>query len=97
SVAAAAGGPPPRWPRRSRRALLLRLIAEAPALRHRLRGARLRGTIGGCPLTTYNPHLPVVGDRIMLLGDAAGLINPLNGEGIQDPLHTAQRAADNRA
>ena len=80
--------------RRNLRALLLRLIAEDPGLRDRLRGARLRGTIGGCPLTTYNPHLPLVGDRIMLLGDAAGLINPLNGEGIQYALHSARWAAD---
>jgi flavin-dependent dehydrogenase len=30
----------------------------------------------------------------MLLGDAAGLINPLNGEGIQYALHSARWAAD---
>jgi flavin-dependent dehydrogenase len=29
----------------------------------------------------YSPRLPLVGDRMMLVGDAAGLINPLNGEG----------------
>ena len=79
---------------RNLRELLLRLIAADPALRHRLRGARIRGKILGCPLTTYNPRLPLVGDRIMLLGDAAGLINPLNGEGIQYALHSARWAAD---
>jgi hypothetical protein len=46
------------------------------------------------PLTTYNPRLPLIGDRMMLLGDAAGLINPLNGEGIQYALHSARWAAD---
>jgi len=79
---------------RNLRELLLRLIAEDPLMRHRLRGARIRGKIGGCPLTTYNPRLPLVGDRIMLLGDAAGLINPLNGEGIQYALHSARWGAD---
>jgi geranylgeranyl reductase family protein len=76
------------------RELLLQLIAEDPAMQHRLRGARIRGRIVGWPLTTYNPRLPLVGDRIMLIGDAAGLINPLNGEGIQYALHSARWAAD---
>jgi geranylgeranyl reductase family protein len=79
---------------RNLRELLLRLIAEDPSMRHRLGEARICGKILGCPLTTYNPRLPLVGDRIMLLGDAAGLINPLNGEGIQYALHSARWAAD---
>ena len=84
------------YPQTSRnlRELLLHLIAEDTALRHRLRGARMRGKVLGCPLTTYNPWLPLVGDRLMLLGDAAGLINPLNGEGIQYALQSARWAAD---
>src|SRR5262249_39244315 len=84
--------PGPR-PAGSLRALVLALIDQGALLRHRLRGARLRGKILGCPLTTYNPRLPLAGDRVMLLGDAAGLINPLNGEGIQYALHSARWAA----
>jgi flavin-dependent dehydrogenase len=79
---------------RNLRELLLRLIAEDPLMQHRLRGARIRGKILGCPLTTYNPRLMLAGDRVMLVGDAAGLINPLNGEGIQYALHSARWAAD---
>jgi len=79
---------------RNLRELLLRLIAEDPSMRRRLRGARMDGKILGCPLTTYNPRLPLAGDRVMLVGDAAGLINPLNGEGIQYALHSARWAAD---
>jgi hypothetical protein len=84
------------YPRSSRnlREMLLRLIAEDASLRYRLRGARMRGKVLGHPLTTYNPRLPLIGDRMMLLGDAAGLINPLNGEGIQYALHSARWAAD---
>src|SRR5262249_60014964 len=57
---------------RNLRDLLLRLIAEDASMRRRLRGARMDGRILGCPLTTYNPQLPLAGDRVMLVGDAAG-------------------------
>jgi flavin-dependent dehydrogenase len=76
------------------RELLQRVITEDASMRQRLRRARIRGRILGWPLTTYNPRLPLIGDRIMLVGDAAGLINPLNGEGIQYALHSARWAAD---
>ena len=84
------------YPRSARnlRDMLERLIAEDASVRRRLRGARMRGRVLGHPLTTYDPRLPLVGDRVLLLGDAAGLINPLNGEGIQYALHSARWAAD---
>jgi menaquinone-9 beta-reductase len=78
---------------RNLREMLQWLIAEDASMQYRLRGARMRGKVLGHPLTTYNPRLPLVGDRVMLLGDAAGLINPLNGEGIQYALHSARWAA----
>ena len=74
--------------------LLRRLIAQDPALRARLGHARLTHKIVGWPLTTFNPTLPIVGDRVMLVGDAAGLINPLNGEGIQYALLSGRWAAE---
>jgi geranylgeranyl reductase family protein len=76
------------------RALLLRVIDEDPSMQRRLGGAPIRGRIIGWPLTTYNPRLPLVGDRMMLVGDAAGLINPLNGEGIQYALVSGRWAAE---
>lgn len=76
------------------RDLLLRLIAQDPALQERLQHATLQGDISGWPLTTYNPRLPLVGDRVLLVGDAAGLINPLNGEGIQYAMLSGRWAAE---
>lgn len=76
------------------RDLLNRLIERDDALRERLRGATLQGKVVGWPLTTYNPALPLVGDRIVLVGDAGGLINSLNGEGIQYALLSGRWAAE---
>ena len=76
------------------RELLVQLVEKDPALKSRLRGARLSGKIVGWPLDTYNPRLPIAGHRVLLLGDAAGLINPLNGEGIQYALLSGRWAAE---
>jgi geranylgeranyl reductase family protein len=76
------------------RDLLAKLIASDPALRRRLRDATPAGKITGWPLTTYDPQARLVDDRLMLLGDAAGLINPLNGEGIQYALLSGRWAAE---
>jgi flavin-dependent dehydrogenase len=79
------------------RPLLLRLIERDKALARRLEDARLVGKIIGWPLMTYDPKLPIVGDNVMLVGDAAGLINPLNGEGIQYALLSGGWAAETAA
>jgi hypothetical protein len=72
-------------------------MRDDAALAARLRNARLRGKIVGWPLMTYNHRLPIVSDRVMLIGDAASLINPLNGEGIQYALLSARWAAETLA
>jgi menaquinone-9 beta-reductase len=76
------------------RELMMDLIASDEALQHRLHGAEIVGKVVGWPLATYNPSLPLVADRVMLLGDAANLINPINGEGIQTALLSARWAAE---
>lgn len=75
-------------------ALLAVLIERDPAMRARLAGARMRGSVIGWPLATYAGRTSVVGDGVVLIGDAAGLVNPLNGEGIQAALCSARWAAE---
>ena len=84
------------WPAHNRTPadMLRRLMRDDAALAARLRNARLRGKIVGWPLMTYNHRLKIVADRVMLIGDAASLINPLNGEGIQYALLSARWAAE---
>ena len=75
------------------RDLLLSIVRDDRAVARRLGSARLDGKVVGWPLTTFDHRLPIVGDRMVLVGDAAGLINPLNGEGIQYALLSARWAA----
>jgi geranylgeranyl reductase family protein len=74
--------------------LLNHLIKNNEALNKRLRNAKLVGQIGGWPLTTYNQNQPLIDNRVMLIGDAAGLVNPLNGEGIQYALLSGRWASE---
>jgi flavin-dependent dehydrogenase len=76
------------------REVLARLLATDPAVRGTLGSARPISKLVGWPLTTYNPHLPLASDGLLLVGDAAGLINPINGEGIQYALASARWAAE---
>lgn len=74
--------------------LLNHLISNNAELSKRLKNAKLLGQIGGWLLTTYNPNQPLVDNRVMLVGDAAGLVNPLNGEGIQYALLSGRWASE---
>jgi hypothetical protein len=76
------------------RDVLSGLLATDPALRWTLGHSRPASKLAGWPLTTYNPHLPLATDGLLLVGDAAGLINPINGEGIQYALASARWAAE---
>ena len=76
------------------RDMMLRLVEGDAALNQRLGAATITGKIVGWPLSTYDHSLALVGDRVMLVGDAAGFINPLNGEGIQYALLSGRWAAE---
>ena len=76
------------------RDLLKSLVESDPALHSLLKNAKIEGKIVGWPLTTYNPSQQIVGDRVLLVGDAAGLINSLNGEGIQYAMQSGRWAAE---
>ncbi len=76
------------------RELLQRQLDQDAAVRERLRGARLVGKVVGWPLATFSLTRKLVAERTLLVGDAAGLINPLNGEGIQYALLSARWAAE---
>ena len=63
-------------------------------LRALLEGGRRVGPIKGYPLRVDFPGAPASGDGVLLVGEAAGLVNPLTGEGIDYALESAQIAAE---
>ena len=76
------------------RDLMHDLLAHDPVARARLGGANVATKVAGWPLSTYNGRLPLAAERVVLVGDAAGFINPLNGEGIQYAIASGRWAAE---
>lgn len=61
-------------------------------LKKRLGNGTATEKVQGWPITFYDPKNPVVSNRIILVGEAAGLINPLSGDGIQYAVLSARWA-----
>lgn len=74
--------------------LLTDHIAQNKDIRERINGGSLRDKIEGWPITFYDAQKTVTGNRVMLVGEAAGLINPLSGDGIQYALLSARWASE---
>ena len=75
------------------RDMLTELIDTDPSLHDRMKEASLAGNIEAWPLPVFNPALRCAGDRLLLTGDAGGLVNALNGEGIQYALLSGRWAS----
>jgi geranylgeranyl reductase family protein len=73
---------------------LLDEFCRNPRVAAELSGGRRVGRVKGhhLPAGSFANHL--VADRALLLGDAAGFINPLTGEGIEFALESGELAAD---
>ena len=65
----------------------------SPALREPLQGSRFAGHIQGYPIRMDFPRHSAVSDRALLVGEAAGLVNPLTGDGIDFALESGRLAA----
>ena len=74
--------------------LLEKLIANNPAMHERLKDAELVGEIEVVESNLFDKQVPLIGDRLMVIGLAAGLTNSYNGEGLQMGLLSAKWAAE---
>jgi geranylgeranyl reductase family protein len=67
---------------------------QTPLLQNMLDGAQRAGPIKGYPLRVDFASAPTFSDKLMLVGEAAGLVNPVTGEGIDYALESAKIAAE---
>jgi geranylgeranyl reductase family protein len=81
-----------------RRHAKLRDIHEAviasPRMRDRFRRTERIGDVHGWNLPTPDPTRTIAGDGFLLVGDAAGLVDPFSGEGIGNAMDSAKVAVD---
>lgn len=74
--------------------LLLEIIETDPILKNRFTGATPQGGIDGYGLPLGSKRRKLYGNRYVLIGDAASLIDPLTGEGIGNAMYSGFYAAN---
>jgi geranylgeranyl reductase family protein len=67
---------------------------QSPAMQRMYRHAHQVGPSKGYPLRIDFPRSPTSGNGILLVGEAAGLVSPLTGEGIDLALESGKMAAE---
>ena len=85
-----------RWRRITARAAFDAFVA-GPALRVALGRARMIGPVQGYPLRVDFATASTVAERVLVVGEAAGLVNPLTGEGIDYALESGRLAGEHLA
>ncbi len=75
------------------RAMLAQFMATEPSLQHRLADAVPAGKLAGYPLRTDFPAMRSWRPGCIVVGEAAGLVNPVTGEGIDLAMESGALAA----
>ena len=76
------------------KAKLNELLSEHPVLKERFKNSRPLESVKGYGLPIGSKKRPISGDRFLLLGDAASLIDPFTGEGIGNAIRSGRIAAE---
>jgi flavin-dependent dehydrogenase len=71
---------------------LQKVVAEVSYISDRFKNAERIGNIEGFGLPLGSRKVPMSGERFMLCGDAASLIDPLSGEGIGQAIVSGREA-----
>lgn len=73
--------------------LMEKVLTEDPVIAPRFKNAKLEGKITGFGLPLGSKRRKISGDRFLLIGDAASLIDPFTGEGIGNAMISGRLAA----
>lgn len=77
--------------------VMLELLEKDPVFKERFKDATLTSSIDGYGLPLGSKKRKLSGERYMLVGDAAYLIDPFTGEGIGNALYSGRIAAQQAA
>jgi len=69
-------------------------IEKSPRLQQKLGNAQMEGKLEGFGLPFFSKKHTISGNRFLLLGDAASMIDPTNGEGIMPAIISGKLAAE---
>jgi geranylgeranyl reductase family protein len=67
---------------------------QSPPLQRLLDGSKQASPIKGFPIRVDFARSPTYGERTMIIGEAAGLVNPITGEGIDYGMESGKMAAE---
>lgn len=67
---------------------------QLPRMQEMLTGATRVGPVRGFPLRTDFATAPTYAERVILVGESAGLVNPVTGEGVDFALESGKIAAE---
>lgn len=67
-------------------------IEQSPKLKSKLGNAKMEGKLEGFGLPFFSKKYTISGNRFLLLGDAASLMDPSNGEGIMPAIASGKMA-----
>ncbi|MDJ0752982.1 MAG: geranylgeranyl reductase family protein [Ardenticatenaceae bacterium] len=73
---------------------VLEQFIQLPKVKHMLAHAKQVGPVRGFPIRTDFARAPTYAQNVLLVGEAAGLVNPLTGEGIDYALESGKMAAE---
>lgn len=76
---------------------LKRIVETDPIIKERFKDATIIGSVEGYGLPLGSKKRLLSGERYMLVGDAASLIDPFTGEGIGNALYSGRYAANQAA